>query len=91
MKQIIFTINPDEFSDNLSTKIVEKLIDALKSVQTKKSEEYLTRHETIAILKISLVTLWSWQKKGKLPAYSIANRVYFKRSDIEKALTQINK
>ncbi|MDB4271074.1 helix-turn-helix domain-containing protein, partial [bacterium] len=52
--------------------------------------ELLTREETAKYLKISLSTLWHWSKKGKLTAYGIGNRVYYKRSEVEKGIIRIN-
>lgn len=53
-------------------------------------EEYLTRKQVSDLLQIELSTLHNWCKKGKLKPYGIGNRVYFLRSDIEKALTPLN-
>ena len=53
------------------------------------SDCWLTRKETIAVLKISYVTLSSWTKKGILSAYKIGNRVRYKNSQVEQALTKM--
>jgi excisionase family DNA binding protein len=77
----------DDRFNQLSTKMesIEKLIK-----QEKRAEEYLTRKEVAELLKIELSTLHNWCKKGKLKPYGIGNRVYFLRSDIEKALVPLN-
>ena len=70
---------------------VRKEIASLKvEFQPKIPEDLLTRKETKDFLKIDLSTLWSWTKRGKLKAYGIGNRVYYKRSEIEANLTPIN-
>lgn len=51
-------------------------------------EELLTRDEAASLLKINSSTLWHWTKKGKLPAYGIGNRVYYKRSEILDSLVK---
>jgi excisionase family DNA binding protein len=61
--------------------------------EPKQPTEYLTRNEVAELLKISLVTVHNWSKQGVLKSYGIGNRVYFKRSDIELAITclRVNK
>ena len=55
-----------------------------------KENNLLIREEVAEFLKISLPTLNSWTKSGKLIAYRIGARVYFKRQEImEKSLTKI--
>lgn len=53
-----------------------------------KTPDYITRFEVSKILRVSLVTLNDWTKKGLLTAYKCGNRVYYKRAEIENALTK---
>ena len=55
------------------------------------NEELLSREEAAALLKVDLTTIWSWGKKGKIQAYGIAGRRYYKRSEIMQALKQLKK
>ena len=59
-------------------------------ISSQNDEELLTRAETTEFLKINSTTLWHWTKKGKVTAYGIGNRVYYKRGELKKALIQIN-
>lgn len=83
----ITQLSPEQFEEAI-TKAIKSQLDTLKKdinpVQSK--EEYLSRKEVAELLKIELSTLHNWCKKGKLIPYGIGNRVYFLRSDIEKAL-----
>lgn len=87
----ITQLTPDQFEETIK-KAVRSQLDSLKKeiapVQPK--EEYLSRKEVADLLKVELSTLHNWCKKGKLKPYGIGNRVYFLRSDIEKALTPLN-
>lgn len=85
--------------DNLP-KSLEDLIELVKEIQETVGElkatalnqqptEYYTREEVADLLKIDLSTIHNWVKKGKFTKYSIGNRVYFKRSDIETAIARI--
>ena len=75
--------------------ISEKLVDKLEKrianlISNQSDEELLTRAETAEFLKINSTTLWHWTKKGKVTAYGIGNRVYYKRGELKKALIKIN-
>lgn len=46
----------------------------------------LTRQEACDFLKIDSSTLWHWTNKGKVKAYGIANRRYYKKSELLECL-----
>lgn len=82
--------------EDLTEIIAEKLVDKLEKkiatlISTQNDDELLTRTETAKILKVELTTLWSWTKKGKITAYGIGNRVYYKRGEIMKSLIILNR
>lgn len=62
------------------------LCENKKSETDKNTSELITRNEVSEILRVSLVTLNDWTKKGLLPAYKCGNRVYYKRSEVTEAL-----
>lgn len=74
-----------EFAEYIITKTKE---NSANSYQT--NEEYLTREETTKILKVSLGTLWTWNKKGILCPFRIGNKVRYKRSQLDENLIKIN-
>jgi len=49
----------------------------------------MTRSETCEFLKINPTTLWNWTKSGKVIAYGIGNRVYYKKHEIIKKLVPL--
>lgn len=53
----------------------------------KDEEVYMTPQEYAEALKISLVTLWSWDKKGITRPLRIGNAKRYRRSDLEKILS----
>jgi len=82
--------------EELTEIIADKLSDKIETriamlISTQNDEELLTRTETAKILKIELTTLWHWTKKGKITAYGIGNRVYYKRGEIMKSLIILNR
>ena len=83
----------------LTAEELEKLLDQKLSEHTEKMErkllgdkaddELLTRDETARFLQCDISTLHNWVKKGKLNAYGIGNRRYFKRSELLESLILI--
>ena len=49
-------------------------------------EEYLTPAQMAEALQVSLVTLWSWDKKGITRPLRIGTAKRYRRSDLEKIL-----
>lgn len=87
---ILQGISEDELLEKMENRVNKCVIKVLENHFNKVEEILLTRQETSAYLKINLSTLWHWQKKGLIPSYSVGNRVYFKLSEINEALTKIN-
>lgn len=71
--------------EKLST-IEQELENLKKHFQPKEPTELMTRQEVADYFKINSSTLWHWTKNGKLNAYGIGYRVYYKRSEIESSL-----
>ena len=80
---------PEEFKKSLLTDLEGALKNLVKQLAPKQHDELMTRNQVAEYLKISLVTLWNWTKEGKLKSYSIANKIYYKRHEIEQALTEL--
>lgn len=68
---------------------VKKILDDFKKEASNKQDEILSRQETANLLKIDKSTLSNWTKEGKLTSYGLGGRVYYKRSEIDKALVKI--
>lgn len=75
----------------ITNKVLEGLENRLEQLQRKnQQEQLLTRTETAKYLKVDISTLHNWTKKGKLIAYGLGNRVYYKKDEIDEALVRIN-
>ena len=77
----------------LQTMILEgvraELKELKKDFQPKEPTEYLTRKEVQKMLNINMGTLDNWTKQGKLKAYGIGARIYYKRHEVDNALIRI--
>ncbi|MDB5035445.1 MAG: Helix-turn-helix domain [Chlorobi bacterium] len=50
--------------------------------------EYLTRHETAALLHVTVLTLRKWEKRGILRPQRISRRVLYPKVDVLAVLNQ---
>lgn len=83
--------NPFELLNNRLENI-ENLLHSIRTDATRPAEpeELLTREQTAKKLKVDLATLHRWSKSEKLKPVGIGHRVYYRLSDIEKALIPLN-
>ena len=89
MKDLIMsTKNIDELVDSIATTVIDRM-SKLKPEKPQAQDELLTREETCDLLKINSSTLWHWTNKGKVKAYGIGNRRYYKRNEILENLTPL--
>lgn len=77
---------PEDLNALICKSVKEQLEELKQHFQPKEPVELLTRKEVADLFKINLSTLFHWTNKGKLKAYGIGNRVYYKRSEVEEVL-----
>lgn len=68
---------------------LESQIKQMTTPATNPESKLLTRTQTAEMLGVSIVTLWSWTKKGIVPGYRIGNQIRYKRTEIELALKKV--
>lgn len=80
-----------ELSNIIKNSVREELSNQQPNLQNESEDpnEILTRKQVLELLKISSVTLWHWQKSGKIITRGISNRRYYKRSEIMECLTKL--
>ncbi len=87
----IHGITPDEFKESILKDVREELKKLSLNFQPQSPSEYVTRKELSKILKVSIITLADWEKKGIIKSYRIGNLVRYKRAELDHALVEINK
>jgi hypothetical protein len=89
---LLQTLTVEQLQQLIGTSVRNGIIELQKEIQTKdNSEELMTREETCQFLKIDSSTLWAWTNNGKVKAYGIGARRYYKKSEIMECLTQLKK
>ncbi len=73
-----------------NNEILQQIAELRASILNQQPKEYYTRREVADLLKIDLSTIHNWVKKGKFSKHCIGRRTYYKRSEVEKAITNIN-
>lgn len=84
-------VTPLQLKESILLDVRAELQTIAQNFQPKKQAEYLTRKEVAEILKVSLVTLSDWNKKGIIKPYRLGNLIRYKRSEIEESLIAINR
>ncbi|MCC8087778.1 MAG: DNA-binding protein [Rikenellaceae bacterium] len=68
--------------------IFKEVAGTLKPVrQEPLPEEFLSRKEVLAILKIDSSTLWNWERTGYIKSYPFGGRKRYKQADVESIRT----
>lgn len=82
-------ITPEQLQNEIIKGVKTELEQLKKDFQPKQPSEYLTRNEVAEMLKIDLSSVHNWTKKGKLKAYGIGGRVYYKREEVESSIIEL--
>ena len=79
-------VSPDQLEDRIYNRLKSEF-DTLKAeFQPKQPTEYLTRNQVKEMFDVDLSTVHNWTKRGKIKAYGIGNRIYYKRTEIDQAI-----
>jgi len=90
MQQVQFIqTTPEQLQESILQGVKSQLDELKKQYQPKEPEEYLSRAEVAKMLKVDISTVHNWSKSGKLQRHGIGNRVYYKRSEVERAIVQL--
>ena len=88
---LLQNLSPEKLTELIKDGVKSQLEDFKKTLQTHNPDELLTRTETCKFLQIDSSTLWHWTNKGKVIAYGIGNRRYYKKAELLESLKQLKK
>ncbi len=92
MHNLILTpISVDALTEKIALKTLEFLEQKKETKNTHNPDELLTREQTCDYLQIDSSTLWHWTNKGKVIAYGIGNRRYYKKAELLECLIPLKK
>jgi len=83
-------ITPDQLKKDIIEGVAKQLDQFKENFQTKTPPEYLTRHEVAKMFSVDVSTVHNWsQPGGKLKKVAMGSRIYYLRSEVEKAITRL--
>jgi regulator of protease activity HflC (stomatin/prohibitin superfamily) len=88
---ILQNLNTTDLTQLIKDGVRSQLEDFKETFQTQNSDELLTREQTCKMLQIDSSTLWHWTNKGKVLAYGIGNRRYYKKAELLESLQPLKK
>lgn len=88
---LLQNVSPEALAELIKEGVKSQLDDFKKDLQTHNPDELLTREQTCEFLQIDSSTLWHWTNKGKVTAYGIGNRRYYKRAELLESIKPVKK
>jgi|TARA_B110000977_G_scaffold24539_1_gene29955 predicted oxidoreductase len=88
---ILQNLNTTDLTQLIKDGVKSQLEDLKKTLNTHNPDELLTREQTCKFLQIDSSTLWAWTNKGKVKAYGIGNRRYYKKAELLESLQLVKK
>ena len=88
---LLQNLNTADLTQLIKDGVKSQLKDFKETFNTHNPDELLTRTETCKFLQIDSSTLWHWTNKGKVKAYGIGNRRYYKKAELLESLKLLNK
>lgn len=82
----VHNTTPEQLAEAILRGVNSQFEKFKEEFQPKEPTEYLTRKEVAKLLSVNLSTIHNWTVKGKLKAYGIGHRVYYKRQELNQNL-----
>jgi len=84
--------SPEQLAELINKGVKTQLEAFKKDLHNQEAQDdLLTRIQAAELLKIHETTLWHWTNKGRVTAYSIAGKRYYKRSELIGSLKELKK
>lgn len=86
----ITQITPPELEALINNAVSRALSSTKPAPEDPKPSGYITRKQVCELLHITLPTVHSWMKDGKLKAYHVGGRTLFKEHEVMDAVKAVN-
>lgn len=93
---VLSPIDTEKLINRIAEKTVEliskqKFSNSRTKTQDDPLKNFVEKSEAMDILGVSSATLYRWEQKGKIQSYGIGTKRYYKRTELESAITAIKK
>lgn len=85
-KSLFTNLSISELKELVKECVTEVAILQPHDLGSKSDEDLMTQRETAKFLRVSIPTIINWKKEGKIPYYQNGRTVFFKKSELLKAL-----
>lgn len=82
-------VTPEQLQSSIIEGVKAQIDELKKNWQPKEPTQYMSRHALAEWLKVDISTIHNWTTKGVLKKYAIGGRVYYKRTEVEKAIIEL--
>ncbi|MBW2998872.1 helix-turn-helix domain-containing protein [Candidatus Woesearchaeota archaeon] len=90
MQEQDLIISSSDLDQLIAQKVNEQIEKLELDFKAKGSIELYSIKEVQQIFQVDRTTIHHWTKNGTLKAFHMGRRVYYRKSDIEQSLIQIN-
>lgn len=73
--------------NRIATRMAE-LIQTSQPSEPNPADDLITPKEACELLQCTHVTLWRWEKKGRVQAFGIGGKKFFKRSELLQSIVK---
>lgn len=88
MTDLVFSpISTDDLINRIATRTAE-IIQSTQNTTPNPADDLITPKEACEILQCTSVTLWRWEKKGRVTPYGIGGKKFFKRSELLQSIVK---
>ncbi len=88
---LLQNVSPEALTELIREGVKSQLEDFKNNFNFTDRDELLSREQTCKLLQIDSSTLWHWTNKGKVLAYGIGNRRYYKKAELLESLQPLKK
>jgi hypothetical protein len=88
---LLQNVTPEALTELIKQGVKSQLEDFKTTFNNTNPDVLMTREQTCDFLQIDSSTLWHWTNKGKVIAYGIGNRRYYKKAELLECLTPLKK
>jgi len=86
--RVFISMTPSELKDLFKQSYLE-IKEESQKIPT--PEKFLSRQEVAEQFRVTVQTIHSWTKNGRLPYKRIGRRIFYRMSDIENAMQSFSK
>lgn len=88
---LLQNVSAEGLTELIKECVKSQLEDFKNNLNIHDPDELLTREQTCEYLQINATTLWHYTNKGKVTAYGIGNRRYYKKAELLECLKPLKK